>query len=97
MPTLNRDQALAAQKRELKRETVPVPEWGGDVIVRELSAKERDEYEASTVKRRGKVVEQNLANLYDVAARLSGITKADEEELAGKNSDTGPGAGSGTV
>lgn len=33
---LNREQILAAP--DLRRETVAVPEWGGDVVVSELSA-----------------------------------------------------------
>jgi hypothetical protein len=35
MATLTLDQILAA--RELPREVVPVPEWGGDVVVQALS------------------------------------------------------------
>lgn len=120
MALLTKDQLT--QKRRLKTERVEIPELGGDVIVRELSAKERDEFDMSTIKRNGKKVEQNLQNLrarlcvravvdddgkpllteadvaalgeqpgsiidriYTVAARLSGITKADEDELS-KNS-----------
>ncbi len=40
---LTRDQILGAQ--DLKRETVDVPEWGGAVIVRELTAVERMAFE----------------------------------------------------
>ena len=42
---LTRDQILAAD--DLPRETVAVPEWGGDVIVRALTGQERDEYEVA--------------------------------------------------
>ncbi len=31
--------------RQLPREEVPVPEWGGSVLVRKLQAAERDEFE----------------------------------------------------
>jgi hypothetical protein len=58
---LTRDQIL--RKRDLKRETVNVPEWGGDVIVRELSGAERDSFEQSIVDTRGKSAKANLANI----------------------------------
>jgi len=40
---LTRDQILAA--RQLPRETVAVPEWGGDVIVSVMSGTDRDAWE----------------------------------------------------
>lgn len=43
MPILTRDQILSST--DLKRELVDVPEWGGSVYVRELTATERDELE----------------------------------------------------
>jgi hypothetical protein len=133
MPLLTKEQILA-RKGELPRETLPVPELGGDVIVRALSAKERDDYEASSLRRKGNRFEQNLANvrarlvvravlnedgsrmftdddadslgeiigsaidrIYDKAAKLSGITKDDAEELARPNFVTGPGASGATA
>lgn len=45
MAILTKDQILAAQ--DLKRETVSVPEWGGEVIVQELTGDQRDAYQAS--------------------------------------------------
>ena len=42
--TLNREQILA--QKELRTETVQVPEWGGEVIVRELMASEADLFES---------------------------------------------------
>ena len=42
---LTRDEILS--KRALKTETVNIPEWGGDVIVREMTAREGDAYEAT--------------------------------------------------
>lgn len=45
MKTLNREEILAAS--DLKTETVEVPEWGGQVIVKTLMGFERDEFEAS--------------------------------------------------
>lgn len=40
---LTRDQILSAQ--DTKSETVAVPEWGGDVKVRMMTGRERDEFE----------------------------------------------------
>ncbi len=44
---LTRDQIIAAD--DLKHEDVDVPEWGGTVRVRELTATERDQVESGTV------------------------------------------------
>jgi len=38
------DRAAIVAANDLKQETVEVPEWGGSVIVRELTAKERDTF-----------------------------------------------------
>jgi hypothetical protein len=116
--TLNRDQIFSAPKAIT--ETVPVPEWGGDVIVRSISALERDEFESSMAVKRGRSIEVNIRNIrarlvaiaavdedgkrlfsdkdveqlgelsakamdrvYEVAARLSGISERDAAEIAG--------------
>ena len=44
---LNKDEILKAD--DLKTETVPVPEWGGDVSIRMLTGSERDSFEASII------------------------------------------------
>ena len=44
MPLLTREAILS--KKQLNQKTVSVPEWGGEVIVRELMADEGDKYEA---------------------------------------------------
>jgi Phage tail assembly chaperone len=41
---LDRDTILS--KKNLRSETVDVPEWGGEVVVRELTGRERSIYEA---------------------------------------------------
>ena len=41
--TLSRDQILRAD--DLKTETVPVPEWGGEVLMRTMTGSERDTFE----------------------------------------------------
>jgi hypothetical protein len=43
--SLSRDQILGSSA--LLREEVKVPEWGGTVLLREMSGTERDAYEAS--------------------------------------------------
>lgn len=43
MALLTRESILAAE--DLRRETVSVPEWGGEVLVRALTGKERDAFE----------------------------------------------------
>jgi hypothetical protein len=55
MALLTHDQILAADDR--KTQVVPVPGWGGEVLVRGLSGRGRDEYFASmTTVRNGKPV-----------------------------------------
>ena len=47
----------------LRTEEVSVPEWGGVVLVRELSGRARDEWEASLAVMRGKAMVPDVANL----------------------------------
>jgi hypothetical protein len=47
----------------LKTEEVPVPEWGGSVLVRELTGRGRDEWEASLTVQRGDRIVPDTANL----------------------------------
>lgn len=54
---LNAAAILEADDRKTK--TVNVPEWGGDVTIRELSGTDRDALEAAAVIRRGDRVEPN--------------------------------------
>ena len=58
---LGRDAILKASA--LKTEDVPVPEWGGSVLVRELRGRERDEWEASLAVQRGKTMVPDVANM----------------------------------
>lgn len=71
---LSRDAILASDHRPT--ETVPVPEWGGDVIVRGLSGAERDAYEAGIMSIRpdGK----QHVNLRNLRARLVVMSCVDE-------------------
>ena len=74
MALLSRDQILQAQ--DLPTETVPVPEWGGEVIVRGLTAAERDQFEQSIVETRGKNTKFNLRN---IRAKLVVLCCVDEQ------------------
>jgi len=119
---LTREEILAAD--DIVSETVAVPEWRrggtGTVIVRGLMGDERDDFEASCIRGKGRKTEVNYRNaraklaarcmrnpdgslmfsdddvvalgkksaaalnrVYEVAARLSGLTEEDLEELAG--------------
>jgi hypothetical protein len=57
-------------------ELVPVPEWGCDVHVREMTGAERDAYEAETYQVSGKTVELNRQN---ARARLLVRCLSDEQ------------------
>lgn len=64
---------------DLDVKTVEVPEWGGEVCVRGLTARERDHFEASI---------GTSANLENLRARLVVLTLCDESgERLLKDSD----------
>lgn len=66
MAILGRNAILEA--KDLKTEEVPVPEWGGEVLIRSLTGEQRDEYEASMFEMsKNGTAKKNLAN---VRARL---------------------------
>jgi hypothetical protein len=71
MALLNKHDIMTVD--DLKTEEVPVPEWGGSVLVRTLTARERDEFEGSTVdKKTGK------PNLENFRAKLVSLCMVDE-------------------
>ena len=74
MAVLGRDAILAAQ--DIQQEVLPVPEWGGDVIVRALSGTQRDAFEAGVVEQRGKDTKMNLVN---IRARLVALSVVGED------------------
>jgi hypothetical protein len=125
MAILTREQILSAD--DIKIEVVPVPAWGGDVIVRGLTGRERDAYEATVMRIKGTDTQLILSNaraklvaasivdesgqrlfddtdvvalgqksaeslqrIYDVAARLSGLTKSDLDDLTKNSADGQP-------
>lgn len=61
MALLTRTQILEA--KDIESLTVPVPEWGGDVLVFALTGRERDEFESSIVITRGKTSTVSLDNI----------------------------------
>tara|TARA_R110002020_G_scaffold150991_3_gene327926 strand:- start:1084 stop:1428 length:345 start_codon:yes stop_codon:yes gene_type:complete len=67
---LDRDSILNVV--DLKPEVVEVPEWGGSLYIRMLTASERDKFEASCV---GTGKKQNLTN---IRARLVVLCACDE-------------------
>ena len=60
---------------DIKYEMVPVPEWDGEVRVRTLSGKERDAFEDSITKSKGKDTAVNMNNL---RAKLCALAMVDE-------------------
>jgi hypothetical protein len=128
---LGKDAILAAD--DIRSERVPVPEWGGEVMVRGLTGRQRDAWEASMTVRRGKKLEQDMRDfrarlvvqcvvdetgqlvfhdgdvdalsaksgsaldrIYDTAARLSGISGDDVDELTRDFTPTDGGSSSST-
>lgn len=78
MAILTREQILQAD--DLPRETVPVPEWGGEVIVRTMGGTEQDAFEASLVVFKGKgrkrTAERDMKNY---TAKLVSLVVCDEK------------------
>jgi hypothetical protein len=73
MAILTREQILEA--RDMRVEKVKVPEWGGEVFVRSLTAAERDDFEGSIVTRDGSKLDFSIAN---IRAKLVARTVCDE-------------------
>ena len=64
------------QANDLPTEVVPVPEWGGDVIVRTMTGTERDSFEQSIMDMNGRDASVNLTN---IRAKLCSKAIVDEE------------------
>ena len=73
MGFLTREQIVNAQ--DLKPEEVPVPEWGGKLLVRGLTGTERDAFEAAITERNGKDTKLNMTN---IRSRLSASCVVDQ-------------------
>lgn len=61
MAILTRDQILEAV--DLPIETVSVPEWGGEVMVRGLTGTQREMLEANMISSKGKPIEEKMRNM----------------------------------
>ena len=84
---LSKDDILKAD--DLSQETVPVPEWGGEVIVKAMTGAERDDFECA-------IHRDGIKNFDNIRARLCVMSIVDEsgkkvfspadiEELGQKN------------
>lgn len=73
MGLLGREQILKAD--DVVVEEVAVPEWGGSVRVRGLTGRQRDEFEASMIERRGK---RSVPNVDNIRAKLVAKCCVDE-------------------
>lgn len=78
MGILTREQILQAD--DLKTETVPVPEWGGEVIVRTMIGIDRDEYDKSLISQNEEETEDDKSYLDNARARLCAFTIIDEAD-----------------
>lgn len=74
MAYLNRDSILNAD--DIKTIEVDVPEWGGSVVVKMMTGKERDDFEASIVNMKSGGKEVSTAN---IRAKLVQKTVIDPE------------------
>jgi hypothetical protein len=89
--SLSREAILQAQ--DIQIEEVQVPEWGGSVYVKGMTGTERDAFEMSIVRTKGKSTEINMNNIRaklaasaicnEQGARL--FTDADVKALGGKS------------
>lgn len=71
---LNKKDILTAN--DIVKEIVNVPEWGGDVYVRGMTGRQRDQFEASIIQTRGNDRSLNMDN---IRAKLASMTICDEE------------------
>lgn len=72
--TLNKQQILEAS--DIQMVPVDVPEWGGVVMVKGLTGKERDQFESSIVSFKGRNQTLNLSN---IRAKLACLAICDED------------------
>ena len=78
MAALTRDAILQAD--DLPCKPVPVPEWGGEVWVRGMTAQEKDEYESSILELKGTGTKTKIsANLINARAKLVVKCALDEQ------------------
>jgi len=71
MALLTKEQILSAH--DLKKIKVDVPEWGGSVFIKTITAAERDRFESAIYKSKTKI------NIVNVRARLASLTVVDDK------------------
>jgi hypothetical protein len=84
MAILNRESIRNAT--DIRTKPVRCPEWGGDVLVRSMKGRERDDFEQSTLETRGGNREVNMANfrtklLIRTVVDESGQLMFDEDDI----------------
>jgi len=67
---------LILTAEDLPREPVEVPEWGATVYVREMTGKERDEYESNLIDKKDMPIKERLRNM---RAQLVVLCTVDED------------------
>ena len=70
--------------KDLKRERLELPEWGGHLYIRTMTGVERDAWEASMVRSRpkrinGHNVEEHITDMRNARAKLVARVACDEE------------------
>lgn len=70
---MNLDRATILSAKDIRREPLDVPEWGGTLYVRVMTGSERDEFERIVLN--GKTAGPGMSNL---RARMAAITICDE-------------------
>ena len=76
MPVLSREEILAVD--DIQIEQVPVPEWGGDVLVKGMTGSERDRFEAGVISFGGDKGKGEKIDMRDLRAKLCSKTICDE-------------------
>ena len=70
------DRAAILAAPDIQTEELYVPEWGGSVLIKGLTAAQRDQFEADSLKGKGKNKDVNLLN---IRARFVSLCIVDEE------------------
>jgi len=83
---LSKDDILHAE--DLRTEEVDVPEWGGTVLVRGLTGRERDEFEGSVLEQRGQKTVTNTANVRAKLAVKCVVDDTGQRVFAGSSSNS---------
>ena len=90
MSILTKDQILSAH--DLKKIKIEVPEWGGAVYIKTITARERDQFEDTIYRSKKKIdisnVRAHLASLVLVDEKGANLFSADDINHLGRKSAT---------